>query len=66
MLSAELTEGILSLELGKAVGDRLWRNARIDNTSDVGLGYFGKLVVGRVKDKMENIANGEGFTAWCG
>jgi hypothetical protein len=66
MLSAELTEGILSLELGKAVGDRLWRNARIDNTSDVGLGYFGKLVVRRVKDKMENIANGEGFTAWCG
>jgi hypothetical protein len=32
----------------------------------VGLGCFGKLVMERVKDRIENIAGGEGPTTWCG
>jgi hypothetical protein len=65
MLSVELG-GILSVELVKVVDDWLWHNGRIDNTPKVGLGCFGMLVVDRVKGRMENIAGGEGPTAWCG
>jgi hypothetical protein len=66
MLFVELVEGMLSMELAKAVDDWLWRNGKIDNMLEVGLGYFGKLVVERVKDKMENIASSEGghYTVW--
>jgi hypothetical protein len=66
MLSTELAEGMLSVELVKAVDDWLWHNSRIDNMSEVTLGYFSKLVVGRVKDTMENIAGSEGPIAWYG
>jgi hypothetical protein len=34
--------------------------------SEVGLDYFGKLVVKRAKDRMVNIAGSEGPIAWCG
>jgi hypothetical protein len=64
--SVELAEGILTMELAKAVDDWSWRNGRIDNMSKVGLGYFGELVVERAKDRMENIAGSEGPIAWCG
>jgi hypothetical protein len=33
---------------------------------EVGFVYFGKIVMERVKDRMENIAGGEGPIAWCG
>jgi hypothetical protein len=66
MLFVELVEGMLSMELAKAVDDWLWRNGKIDNMLEVGLGYFGKLVVERVKDKMENIASSEGPIIRCG
>jgi hypothetical protein len=56
----ELLEGMSSAELAEAMDDWLWRNGRIDNMSEVGLGYFGKLVVERAKDTMKNIASSEG------
>jgi hypothetical protein len=61
-----LAEGMLSVELAKIVDDWLWHNGRIDNMSEVGLGFFGMLVVEKAKDMMENIAGGEGPIAWCG
>jgi hypothetical protein len=69
MLSVELAEGILSVELVEgmlSVDDWLWRNGRIHNMAEVGIGYFGKLVVEREKDTMENIAGSEGPIAWYG
>jgi hypothetical protein len=33
---------------------------------EVSLGYFGKLVVERAKDMIENIADSEGPIAWYG
>jgi hypothetical protein len=58
--------GMLLVELMESVDHRLWRNGRIDNMPDVGLGYFGKLVVERANDRMENIADSEEPIAWCG
>jgi hypothetical protein len=57
---------MLFVVLTEAVGDWLWHNGRIDGMSEVGLGYFGKLVVERAKDMMENIAGSEGTIAWYG
>jgi hypothetical protein len=57
---------MLFVVLTAAVGDWLWHNGRIDGMSEVGLGYFGKLVVERAKDMMENIAGSEGAIAWYG
>jgi hypothetical protein len=45
MLSTELAEGLLPMELAKVTGGWLWRNGRIDNMPEVGLGCFGRLVV---------------------
>jgi hypothetical protein len=28
--------------------------------------WFGRLVVKKVKDRIESIAGGDGFIAWCG
>jgi hypothetical protein len=66
MLSVELEEGMLSVELAKVVDDWLWHNGRIDNMPEVGLGCFGKHVLERVRDKMKNIAGSEGPITWCG
>jgi hypothetical protein len=44
MLSVGLREGMLYVALAKAVDDWVWRNGRIDNTSEVGFGWFDKLV----------------------
>jgi hypothetical protein len=62
----ELMEGMLFVKLTKVEDDWLWHNGRIDSMSEVGFVYFGKIVVERVKDRMENIAGGEGPIAWCG
>jgi hypothetical protein len=64
MLYVELAEGILSVELAKVVDGWLWHNDRIDNMSKVGFGCFGKLVVERANDRMENIIGSEGPIAW--
>jgi hypothetical protein len=66
MLSVELARGMLYVELVKVVDGWLWRNDRIDNIPVVGLGYFGKLVVTRVKDTMKNTTDTEGSIAWYG
>jgi hypothetical protein len=65
-LGVRLAKGMLSVELTEVVNDWLWCNDRIDNMPVVGLGYFGKLVVERAKDRIENIAGSEGAVAWCG
>jgi hypothetical protein len=51
-----LSEDILFVKLMKVVDGWLWRSDIIGNR--LGLGCFGKLVVGNVKGKMENIAGG--------
>jgi hypothetical protein len=66
MLSVEPVDGMLFVELAKAIDDWLWHNGRINNMLEVGLGYFGKLVVERAKDRMENVASSEGAIAWYG
>jgi hypothetical protein len=66
MLSTELAEGLLPMELAKVTGGWLWRNGRIDNMPEVGLGCFGRLVVKKMKDRIGNITGGEGPIAWCG
>jgi hypothetical protein len=38
----------------------------IGSWPEVGLGCFGRLVVGKEKGRMENIVGGEGPIAWCG
>jgi hypothetical protein len=57
---------MLFVELAKILDDRLWHSGRIGNMPEVGLGCFGKLVVERVNDRMENIAGSEDPIAWCG
>jgi hypothetical protein len=55
-----LPEDILFVKLMKVVDGWLWRSDIIGNMLGLGLGLgcFGKLVVGNVKGKMENIAGG--------
>jgi hypothetical protein len=50
---------MLFVEFVKAVGDWLWSNGMIGEVPKVGLGFSGRLVVGRMKDKMKNIARDE-------
>jgi hypothetical protein len=63
---AELLGDMLFVELAKVVDDWLWRSGRIANMLEVGLDCFVKLVVERVKDRMENVAGSGGAIAWCG
>jgi hypothetical protein len=56
MLSMEVGEGMLSMELAKVVDDWMWRSGRIDNMPEVGLGCFDKLVLEKVKDCCEGFA----------
>jgi hypothetical protein len=62
MLSVELTEGILSVELEDVW---LWHSDMIDSIPEVGLGCFGVFIVEKVKDRMVSIAGGWEYTAWC-
>jgi hypothetical protein len=57
---------MLFVELAKVVDDWLWRSGRIANMLEVGLDYFVKLVVERVKDRMDNVSGSRGVIAWCG
>jgi hypothetical protein len=58
MLSIELGEGMLSVALVKVVDDWVWHDGRIDNTSEVGFGWFDKLMLEKVRDKMWNTSGG--------
>jgi hypothetical protein len=51
---------MLFVELAKVVDDWLWHSGGIDSMPEVGLAYFGKLVVERAQDRMENIAGSDG------
>jgi hypothetical protein len=53
------------VELAKVERDWLWHNGRIGSMSKIGFDYFGKLVVEKVKDRMENNAGGAEPIAWC-
>jgi hypothetical protein len=64
MLSVELVEGMLSLELMEVGDDWLWCSGKIDNIPEVGLGCFGVFVVGKGKDTSVSIAGGWESTAW--
>jgi hypothetical protein len=46
------------VKLTKVVNGWLWHSGMIGNRSELGLGYFSRLIVGNVKYKMENIAGG--------
>jgi hypothetical protein len=59
MVFAELVGSVLFVEFAKVVDDWLWSNGMIGGMPKVGLGYSGRLVVGRIKDRMRNIAGGE-------
>jgi hypothetical protein len=65
MLSVELTEGMLSVELVGVEDVWLWRSDMIDSILEVGLGCFGVFIVEKVKDMMVSIAGGWEYTAWC-
>jgi hypothetical protein len=65
MLSVELTEGMLSMELVGVEDVWLWRSDMIDSIPEVGLGCFGVFIVEKVKDMMVSIAGGWEYTAWC-
>jgi hypothetical protein len=54
------------VELVKVEDGWLWHNDMIGIRPDVGLGYFGRLVVGIEKCRMENIVGGGGSIVWCG
>jgi hypothetical protein len=49
---------MLFVELAKVVVDWLWRSGMIGNKPGLGLGYFGRLVVGDAKGKMASIVGG--------
>jgi hypothetical protein len=53
-----LLEDMLLVGLAKVVDDWLWRSGMIGSKSGLGIGSFGRLAVGNVKGKMENIAGG--------
>jgi hypothetical protein len=60
MLFTELVGGMLSVEFaGVAVG-WLWCNGTTDSMPEVELGLFDKLVVEKVRDKMESIGKSDG------
>jgi hypothetical protein len=49
-----LSRGMLFVELAKIEDGWLLRNGRIGNMPELGIGYFGMLVVGKVKGRMES------------
>jgi hypothetical protein len=62
ILSTELVGGTLS---GEFVGGWLWRNGWTDSMLEVELDWLDKIMLGKVKDKMESIADNGGSTTWC-
>jgi hypothetical protein len=60
-----LLEDMLFVELAKVMDDWLWHSGMIGNKPRLGLGCFGRLVVGNVKGMMENITGGGEPIAWC-
>jgi hypothetical protein len=58
MWFAALLEDMLFVELAKVVGGWFWHSDMIGNRLKVGLDYFGRIAMGNVKGKMENIAGG--------
>jgi hypothetical protein len=53
-----LPNDMLFVELAKVVYGYLRYSGMIDSKSGIGLGCFGRLIVGSAKGKMENIAGG--------
>jgi hypothetical protein len=49
---------MLFVKLTKVVDGWLWRSGMIGNRSEIGLDYFGRLMVRNAKYKIENIAGG--------
>jgi hypothetical protein len=66
MLSVELGQGILFVELAKIVGGWLWRNDMIGNRSELEFGCLDRLVAETAKDRMESIVGGRVPIAWYG
>jgi hypothetical protein len=54
------------VELVGVVDGWMWHNGKMDNMSEVVLGWFGRLVVKKVGDKMASTVGGENSIAWCG
>jgi hypothetical protein len=65
MLSAKLVGDMLSMEFVGVVVGWLWRNGMTDSMPEVELGLFEKLVMEKVRDKMESVVDDEGSIAWC-
>jgi hypothetical protein len=61
-----LPEGMLFVELTKVEGDWLWHSDMTGNKPELGLSYFGRLVVEKVKSKMESIGGDGEPIAWYG
>jgi hypothetical protein len=55
-----LPNDMLFVELAEADDDWLSRNDMTGNKSELGLGYFGRLVVEKVKGRMDCIGGGGG------
>jgi hypothetical protein len=48
-----LPKGMLFVKLEKVEDDWLWHNGSIGNKRELRFDYFGKLVVGKAKGRME-------------
>jgi hypothetical protein len=55
-----------SIELMGTMDGWSWRNGKIDNMSEVVLGWFGKIVAKMTEDMMVSTIGDESFIAWCG
>jgi hypothetical protein len=62
----ELAEGMLFVELVKAMGGWWWHSGRIDNKPEFSPGYFSGLVAERAKGRIENIGGEAEPTTLCG
>jgi hypothetical protein len=62
----ELTNDILFVELVKVEAGLLWCSDRTSNKLELELGCFGRFVVERAKDRMENTGCGVMANALCG
>jgi hypothetical protein len=56
---------MLYVELANVTGDWMWHSGRIDNMPEVRLGWFDKLMLEKVNDKLGNIGGGGWLIAWC-
>jgi hypothetical protein len=60
-----LLKGMLFVELANAKNGWLWHSDMIRSNPELELGYFGRLLVGRAKGRIENIVGGGEPIAWC-